>query len=86
MAKVRKTKVKISAEQAARQAERECRLARLQEAIDQGRATLDTAFGVHLVKGYNDRTGDCVTVPAANPDMWMHRRTFLVCLDAIKIN
>lgn len=73
------------AREKAKEARRE-RLAPLYQAIQEGRAYLDTAFGRHIVKGYNDDTGNCVTVPASNPDAWMHQRTFLVCSDSIRIS
>jgi hypothetical protein len=69
----------------AREARRE-KLVPLYQAIREGRAYLDTAFGRHIVKGYNDETGNCVTVPVSNPDAWLHQRTFMVCYDAIRIS
>lgn len=59
-------------------------LARIGEAIHEGRAYLDTAWGRRRVVGYNDRTGDCTT---RNPgeDSFYGTRTFLVCLDQIRI-
>ena len=65
---------------------RNARLETVMEAIRDGRAYLDTAFGRYHVTGYNDETGYCVTVPDGNRDSWMHRRTFLVTLESIKIH
>lgn len=79
-------KVSKAAEVEARRAERQARLAPLYEAIRQGRAYLDTAFGRHTVLSYNDETGNAVTVPEGNPDRYLHRRTFMVCSDSIKVN
>jgi regulator of protease activity HflC (stomatin/prohibitin superfamily) len=78
-------KVSKAAEAEARRVERQARLAPLYEAIRQGRAYLDTAFGRHTVLSYNDETGNAVTVPEGKSG-YLHQRTFMVCSDGIKVS
>jgi len=52
-------------------------------AIRESRAYLDTFVGRRKVIGYNDATGEAITNNTGDP---YDRRTFIVCLDHIKIN
>lgn len=52
------------------------------KAIREGRATLETAWGIRKVVGYNDETGWVVT---NNTGDYSDQRSFMVCRDAIKI-
>jgi hypothetical protein len=58
-------------------------LARIGEAIRQGRAYLDTFNGRRKVVSYNDRTGDCVTNDTGD---WLDQQTYLICRDYIKFD
>lgn len=78
--KTRKTKK--TAEQIQREERRVRELEVIQEAIREGRAYLDTAWGKRKVVGYRDDTGDCYT---NNTGRESDSRTFLICLDSIKI-
>ena len=71
-------KVKVGSEAEALALKLEARgreLLRIGEAIQDGRAYLDTFVGRRRVFGYNDPTGDCVTL---NPgeDRFFSQRTF----------
>jgi hypothetical protein len=57
-------------------------LARIGEAIREGRAYLDTFNGRRKVVSYNDRTGDAIT---NNTGDWINQQTYLVCIDRIQI-
>jgi hypothetical protein len=59
-------------------------LTRVGEAIREGRAYLDTAWGRRKVVSYNDRAGDAVTL---NPgeDRFFSQRTFMVSVEMIRI-
>jgi hypothetical protein len=62
-------------------------LARIQEAIATGKATLDTFAGTVVVIGYSDESGwaRCVTPEQyKRGDCWA-TRSFLVCADQIKL-
>lgn len=79
-------RVKVGSE-----AEREARrlqqrgetLTRVGEAIREGRAYLDTAWGRRKVVGYNDRNGDAVT--RNEGEGWLNQRTFMVSVEMIQI-
>lgn len=62
---------------------REKELEPLFKAIREGRATLETAWGMRKVVGYNDETGWAVT---NNTGDYSDQRSFMVCRDAIKIS
>jgi 3'-phosphoadenosine 5'-phosphosulfate sulfotransferase len=77
-------KSKLTAEQAAHQARRNARLAEVQEAIREGRAYLQTGIaGRRKVVHYSDATGDAVTNNSGRDE---DQRTFMVCLESIKIS
>lgn len=58
-------------------------LIKVGEAILDGRAFLETAWGRRKVINYNDRTGDAVT--RNDGEGWLSQRTFMVCVDQIQI-
>jgi hypothetical protein len=59
-------------------------LTRVGEAIIEGRAYLDTAWGRRKVVGYNDRTGDAATRNDGE-DRFFGQRTFMVSVEMIQI-
>jgi len=58
-------------------------LTRVGEAIREGRAYLDTAWGKRKVIGYNDRMGEALT--RNDGEGWLNERRFVVCVDQIRI-
>jgi hypothetical protein len=64
-----------------RRAERAARVAPILAAIAEGRAYLETAWGRRKVTGYNDETGWAHT----RNDGEREGRSFMVCLEAIKV-
>ena len=64
---------------------RQAQLANVHDAIKEGRAFLDTAFGKYKVTAYNDDTGWAVSYPADKAPDWANKRSFMVTLDSIKI-
>lgn len=73
----------MTPEQIARQAEINARLETVHQAIQEGRAYLDTAWGRRKVVSYHHDTGDCITNDTGSV---YDQRSFLICLDSIKID
>jgi hypothetical protein len=71
-----------SGREAYRRAQVAARLEEVRQAIANGKAYLDTAFGRRKVTSYDPTTAEAVTNNTGDP---FDRRTFMVCLDAIRI-
>jgi hypothetical protein len=74
---------KPTPEELQRRAEREKLLTEVHQAIEEGRAWLDTAFGPHEVVGYNDASGNAHSYPIGVHRSPYNLSTFMVCLDSI---
>jgi hypothetical protein len=73
---------KMTPEQTAKAARRAAMLDTVYAAIRDGRAYLDTFVGRCKVTSYDDTTGWAVT---NNSGAYLDQRSFMVCLDSIKI-
>jgi hypothetical protein len=77
----RTRKPRLTAEQVARQARIAEMVARVHEAIQDGRCFLDTFLGRYKVASYNHETGYAVSHPADKTPNMYNQHSFMVCVD-----